>query len=153
VTCRDGEADEALFNQPSGLAVAPDGSILVADLRNHRLRHVSPQGTVSTAAGSGQPGLADGIGAGASFNQPWSLALDGRGAVYVSDHANHCIRKVTPSWRVLEGGAGRACLWAVTTLCGSRQGKEGFADGDAAAARFVRACLRACVRACVRACG
>lgn len=53
--------------------------------------------------------------------------MDRKGNIYISDHANNCIRKLTPT----EDG-----LWAVSTLSGSRQGKEGFADGDAAAARF-----------------
>ena len=125
--CRDGNAEEALFNQPSGLAVSHDGSIIVVDFRNHRLRRVSLHGTVTTIAGSGQLGFTDGIGPAASFNHPFGIAIDRRGAIYVSDHANNCIRRVTPA---------DDNRWEVSTLCGSRQGKEGFADGASAVARF-----------------
>ena len=50
----DGQGDKARFNWPTGLAVMADGSLLVADSCNHRLRQVSLDGTVTTVAGSGQ---------------------------------------------------------------------------------------------------
>lgn len=55
----DGESKDARFNTPRGLAVASDGSLLVADTNNHRLRRVSLYGAVSTIAGS-QQGFPDG---------------------------------------------------------------------------------------------
>jgi len=59
--CVDGGGLDALFNDPHGCAVASDGSLLVADTGNHRLRRVTPHGTVSTVAG-GEGGFADGMG-------------------------------------------------------------------------------------------
>ena len=47
---KDGQGAKARFNRPHGLAMASDGSLLVADTWNHRLRRVSPHGTVSTVA-------------------------------------------------------------------------------------------------------
>jgi len=121
---KDGQGSQARFNIPRDLAVASDGSLLVADTYNHRLRRVSPHGTVTTIAGSGEAGFADGIGAAARFHRPRGIAVARDGSIYVSDHINHCIRKVKPD----DG--------TVSTLCGSRQGEEGFADGNGLTARF-----------------
>jgi len=92
----DGEGQDARFNQPFGLAVASDGSLLVADTGNHRLRCVTPHGTVLTVAGGGE-GFADGVGTSARFNCPWGIVVDAYSTIYVSDCYNRCIRKVMPS--------------------------------------------------------
>ena len=121
---RDGQGSQARFNIPRDLAVGNDGCLLVADTYNHRLRSVSPHGTVKTLAGSGEAGFADGVGESAQFHRPRSIAFDGKCTIYVSDHLNHCIRTVS----VVDG--------AVSTLCGSRNGESGFCDGESTAARF-----------------
>ena len=66
---KDGQGDKARFNWPTGLAVMADGSVLVADYHNHRLRQVSLDGTVTTVAGSGQAGHSDGAGTAARFRR------------------------------------------------------------------------------------
>ena len=121
---RDGQGSEARFNIPRDLAVDRDGSLLVADTYNNRLRRVSAMGTVSTIAGSGEAGRFDGIGPAARFNRPRGISLDVHGTIYISDHLNHCIRKVTPANGM------------VSTLCGSLQSEEGFVDAVGADARF-----------------
>ena len=121
---RDGQGSQARFNIPRDLAVGNDGCLYVADTYNHRLRRVSPHGTVKSLAGSGEAGFADGVGENAQFHRPRSIAFDGKCTIYVSDHLNHCIRTVN----VMDG--------AVTTLCGSRQGESGYCDGAGAAVRF-----------------
>src|SRR4029077_9301447 len=52
---------------------------------------------VTTLAGSGNPGYADGIGAAASFFDPQGVAVDGSGNIYVADSGNEVIRKITPA--------------------------------------------------------
>ena len=103
------------------IAVAVDGTVYVADLSNQRIRKVTPGGEVSTLAGTGLFGSADGPGTTAEFGQPRGIAVGADGTVYVADSGNHRIRKVTP------GGV-------VTTLAGN--GTPGFADSPGTTARF-----------------
>ena len=117
----DGNATAAQFNRPTGVAVDFAGNVFVADFNNHRIRKISPTGSVSTLAGSGVPGFADGIGSAAQFHFPTDVAVDSTGNVYVGDSENHRIRKITPAG-------------AVSTLAGN--GLFGFADGDGSNARF-----------------
>ena len=59
-------------------------------------------GMVSTLAGSGSGAWADGLGTAASFNRPWGVSVDSKGAVYVADTNNHRIRKVSSSGVLLD---------------------------------------------------
>jgi sugar lactone lactonase YvrE len=94
---------------------------------------VTPGGAVTTLAGlAGKWGSADGTGSAARFYQPFGVAVDSAGTVYVADTYNHTIRKVTP------GGV-------VTTLAGNASIVDqggfpigGYADGTGGAARFYR---------------
>ncbi|MCX6887774.1 MAG: putative Ig domain-containing protein, partial [Verrucomicrobia bacterium] len=117
----DGTGAAAHFNSPYAVAVDASGNVYVADSLNNRIRKVAPAGSVTTLAGSGIAGSADGVGAAAKFNFPQGVAVDAAGNVYVADGGTHCIRKVTP-----EG--------VVTTLAGS--GAPGFANGTGAAVQF-----------------
>jgi sugar lactone lactonase YvrE len=93
----DGAGAVASFKQPSGLAVDSAGTVYVADTGNHLIRKVTAAGVVTTLAGSGIAGSADGLGAAASFNSPNSVTVDATGNVYVADTNNHTIRKITPA--------------------------------------------------------
>ena len=119
----DGPATEARFNSPHGLALDAAGNLYVADNANHTIRKISPQGIVSTLAGSpDQPGSADGTGSAARFHLPKGVAVDPAGNVYVADSGNHTVRKITPAGDV-------------TTLAGLA-GQSGSTDGTGSAARF-----------------
>ena len=124
----DGLLTNARFNQPYGVALGRSvnlgrGNLYVADKRNCTIRKISPDGNVTTLAGSpGVPGSADGTGSEARFNQPFGIAVDANENVYVADTYNCTIRKIGP------GGV-------VTTLAGS-PGVWGFANGAGSAANF-----------------
>jgi sugar lactone lactonase YvrE len=114
----DGQGAVARFNWPFGIALDKDGNLYVADTFNHKIRKITPDGTVSTLAGSTQ-GFKDGIGTNAQFGSPLDVATDGKGNVYVTD-GNH-IRKVTSDGQV-------------STVAGSST--PGYLDGTTANARF-----------------
>ncbi len=89
----DGEANVAKFNYPIDVAVDEFGNIFVADLFNHKVRRISPDGMVSSIAGNGF-GFADGLGADAKFRNISGLATGKNGAVYIADRGNNKIRKL-----------------------------------------------------------
>lgn len=116
----DGIGSAAKFDHPSGLVLDAAGNLYVADYANHRIRRITPDGTVTTFAGTGSPGYADGFRLDASFNHPYGLAVDHDGNMYVGDVDNHRIRKISPDG-------------VVTTLAG---GRKGFADRKGSVAMF-----------------
>ncbi|WP_260837469.1 hypothetical protein [Microbacterium sp. SLBN-146] len=91
----DATGSSARFRFPVGIVGTPDGNLYVADT-NHVVRKISPSGEVSTFAGSGIAGYADGAASQASFNGPADLCVDDEGNLYVTDALNRCVRRVTP---------------------------------------------------------
>ncbi|HSZ24538.1 MAG TPA: NHL repeat-containing protein [Cytophagaceae bacterium] len=85
----------ASFNQPSGVAIDASGNLYVADSYNNLIRKIDPLGAVTTLAGTGSIGSTNGDATVASFNYPCSVAVDASGNVYVGDHSNNMIRKIT----------------------------------------------------------
>jgi len=68
---RDGEGNAAQFDEPCGVAVDGGGNVIVADAFNHRIRKITPQGHVSTLAGTDEEGFRDGEGTFAQFYGPF----------------------------------------------------------------------------------
>lgn len=109
-----GPAVNASFYNPVRVAVDPSGNVLVADQSNHRIRRITPAGTISTLAGNGAGTPAAGAFSGdggpaasASLNNPTALAIDAAGVVYFSDQFNHRIRKVATDGTITTiGGSG-----------------------------------------------
>jgi len=97
----DGTGTAASFNYPSGIAIDASGNIYVADAGGNTIRKISPAGMVTTLAGNGSAGSADGVGPGASFNGPQGLAFDAIGNLYVADSGNNMIRKISPLGQVI----------------------------------------------------
>jgi DNA-binding beta-propeller fold protein YncE len=88
------------FQSPSAIAVAPDGSLYVADSLNHRIQHFSPSGEVLQIWG--QFGDAtQGDAPGGRFNEPWGVAVAPDGTVYVADTWNYRIQKFTADGQFL----------------------------------------------------
>ena len=119
----DGSGSAARFLAPLGIAVDGAGNLYVAEFASDIIRKITPEGEVSTLAGSaGNPGSTDGTGDNAHFRNPWSVAVDSTGDVYVADKSNFTIRQITPTGRV-------------STFAGF-PGIPGDADGPGSYARF-----------------
>jgi sugar lactone lactonase YvrE len=130
----DGPADESLFWYPMGLAADRHGNVYVADAANHAVRKISPSGDVTTLAGNGVLGHADGTGGDASFHWPTDVAVDAAGNVYVADTLNHAIRKITPQGVVTTLNALSSNIVEVSD--GNFVPAGGFADGPLSQALF-----------------
>ncbi len=120
-----GLATQASLNAPWGLGFDSNGNLYIADIGNHRIRRVSPDGIITTVAGSGQ---ADYNGDGgpallATLNYPTDVAVGKDGSLYIADAGNDSIRRV---------GSDEI----ITTVAGSGVHGYGGDGGPAAAARF-----------------
>lgn len=119
----DGTQGAAQFDGPQGIGTDNAGNVYVADSFNDLIREITPAGVVTTLAGlAGTCGSTDGTGSAARFCQPFGLAPDSTGNIYVADSDNDTIRKVT--------SAG-----VVSTIAGTPQ-SVGSADGTGANASF-----------------
>jgi sugar lactone lactonase YvrE len=120
-----GAAVVAELNEPSGIAVGPDGRVFVADTANHRVRVVTADGKIATFAGTGVAG-SNGDGGQAitaQLNHPQAVTIDAEGAVYIADQNNQRLRQVGTDGRIV-------------TIAGS--GAQGAsADGTSATAALL----------------
>ena len=121
----DGNALEAKFNTPSGIAIDQDDNIIIADTSNHRIRKLDNKGQVTTIAGTGAVGFKDGAASEAMFDAPVGVAVDESGHVFVADTYNDCIRKISKDG-------------SVVTIAGT--GVAGYQDGQASEAMFDTPC-------------
>lgn len=127
----DGSLQMASFNYPSGICTDQNGNLYVAGFGGQNIRKISPEGVVTTIAGTGEEGYVDGEGSVAQFSSPRGICIDSKGNLFVGDCWNHRIRKITPDG-------------TVSTFAGG--GKRGelvvndWRDGSDTAARFDAPC-------------
>ena len=117
----DGACNAANFYYPEFVALATDGTLYLAGSGEHRVRRIK-DGVVQTMAGHATvQSYQDGIGSVARFRTPKGIGVDGDGDIYVSDHNNHCVRKLSKTG-------------LVSTFSGN--GDAGYVDGPKQLARF-----------------
>lgn len=127
----NGLGTAASFNAPFGVAVNPrDGALIVTEAGGHRIRRVTPDGRVTTIAGTGAAGGTNGYGSVATFNAPAGVAVDKFGTIYVAEMLGLRIRSIQYTGFDPTDPAS----YYVTTLAGS--GAIGSADGVGTAASF-----------------
>lgn len=115
----DGNGFEARFRNPDGILIDLNGDVIITDRTNHSIRRMTPAGMVSTAAGTGTAGYANGIPG--QFNTPWQCAMDASGNIIVIEKDGGRIRKIA-----VDG--------TVSLIAGT--GSLGHTDGSVSVARF-----------------
>ncbi len=116
----DGVRSQARFHFPTGLALDHDGNLYIADTFNHAIRKLTPEGFVSTVAGTGTAGFREGPAREAQLREPRGVACGPAGVIFLSDTGNHRLRVLAEN--------------KLETLIGT--GVQGFADGKPAVAQF-----------------
>ncbi|MES9969174.1 MAG: Ig-like domain-containing protein, partial [Candidatus Thiodiazotropha sp.] len=91
-----GDAVDASLNNPRGISIGPNGSLFIADMRNHRIRRIDKQGIISTVAGNGDQGYSGDYGSAlnAQLYNPTAVTVLNNGSFYIADSTNHRIRFV-----------------------------------------------------------
>ncbi len=92
----NGPADMAQLDSPWGLAVDPNGNLLICDRNNNRIRRVDPSGTITTVAGTGTYATTGdgGLAAQASIASPFTLALDTDGGIFLLSAGGTTLRRI-----------------------------------------------------------
>lgn len=103
-----GAATAARISNPTDVVVASDGTLYIAELVNNRVRRVTPQGIISTFAGTVTAGSGGdgGPASQAQLNRPMQLALDNRGNLFIADVQNNKVRRVDAISNVITTVAG-----------------------------------------------
>jgi sugar lactone lactonase YvrE len=125
-----GIGTKARFNKPSGLTIAPNGDLVVADTLNRIVRRIKPSGLVVDWLGATLSLPVDGTTHLARFGDPRGIAQDNTGNIYIADRQYHNIRKIDPQGNV-------------TTIAGVTN-QSGNRDGAASQALFNRPTGLAC---------
>lgn len=103
-----GPASKAQLNSPFGVVRGPDGAVWFCEYNGQRIRRIAPDGTLSTIAGTGAKGYSGDGGPAfeATFNLPHELRFDADGNLFITDMANHAIRRIDAKTHVITTFAG-----------------------------------------------
>jgi serine/threonine-protein kinase len=114
-----GPATEAGLSYPTGIAVAPDGTLYIADTDNHRIRRVA-DGIMTTVAGTGEDAFTsdDVIATDTALHGPQAVAVHPDGTLYIADTGNNRIRRVRTDG-------------TITTVAGTGEESDHGDDGPA----------------------
>ncbi|WP_354428442.1 MULTISPECIES: IPT/TIG domain-containing protein [unclassified Mucilaginibacter] len=94
-TSKDGTGVAASFNHPSGITNDKNGNLFVTEVSGCVIRKITPNAVVTTVAGTGIKGYADGNGNISQFGELSGIAVNDNGDLYVTDSYNNTIRKIT----------------------------------------------------------
>jgi DNA-binding beta-propeller fold protein YncE len=117
----NGSIKNARYNKAFGICLDKKGNLFIAENGNSVIRKIDTKGNVTTLAGTGREGAADGTVDKAEFNEPAGVCADDKGNIYVADFMNHLIRKIDKHS-------------IVSTVAGS--GKPGYKNGRGTEAQF-----------------
>jgi streptogramin lyase len=92
---KDDKGPQAQFRHPFGVVVDHNDNVYVADVGNQKIRKISPDGIVTTAAGTGRRGADNGDASKASFYNPYGVAVYKQGNLYIADYQNNVVRKLS----------------------------------------------------------
>lgn len=117
---KDGKGKDAMLNNPHAIAIDSKDNLFIVDIGNNMVRKITPDGTVSTVAGTLEAGYRDGKALEAQFSMPIDIALESDEAIIVCDIRNSRLRRISKG--------------EVTTIAGN--GEKGYKDGKALDAEF-----------------
>jgi sugar lactone lactonase YvrE len=127
----DGPRSSAKFNSPFGLAMDGAKNVYVTEYFGNTVRKITPDGTVSTLAGSGVAGYREGSGTGADLNNPQGLFATKDGYLFVAEQSNAAIRLVTPAGKVSTIYKGKESADGFTGVVADSKGVIYFTEPNA----------------------
>ena len=115
------QAINASLSGPNAVAVDSAGNVYIADTGNQRIRRIGTNGIIQTVAGTGVQGFSAGpLATNAALNNPFDIAVDSAGNVYIAEGGNHIVRKITNP-----GAAGTIAIFAGTAMTAGNTGNGG----------------------------